>query len=678
MGLSASQARLLSITARITDNELRSQFITNSKMRLADDSSQASADYMAALNSTKLMFSSYDANGAKTSDNLTAGLLMTYGPLKNQYGLTNNSGQMMVSSLDAQNYANSTNLIDFLKCYGVQPQPNPKFIDLATNLFGADYDKFLQWNADGSLNTTAMQDAMNLDSAFNAISTVGYRTSGDTGRWMIGEDESDDQDENNTISEADYNNFADMMDDWYGQVSLPNGVSNDYDTLANSGVFGSLINTLNSYPGWMGTVPGDAGYWQNLNFSDPTMYPKFQNATLYCYTNAMGGNTGCYLHVLANLLTAGTNYGNSETFTTTTGNSITTGGYGGIDQGITQTYVDILANAGITVSGTQAERKQDQIDVSNALKDPYLKAMPNQDQYNDIMQRGWDNLSLGEKLRYQYTKDATTGEIRLKTMEEKIKDTYYIVNDANNDPPNYNGTLGFNNNDASDSNSIRKILLEFENDMANAFNVPAYAAQSYQDDLMAYQYRCDDFTTWMNNSQAITDNYKAMLDTLAKTPPEICNQDDPKAQWYTNLWYRMGGIDEASKQNPSNNFAVLDDNKISNADYLQYALETGILAMEQVVFSDTGSALYPGMKQADWKSCNYDNATDITRQDDTLAVSKAEAKYQQALNDIQAKDKKYDLDLKKLDTQHNALQTEFDSVKTIISKNVERSFKAFS
>ena len=39
MGMSAGQARLLSITAKLTDNELRSQMITNSKLRLSDKSS---------------------------------------------------------------------------------------------------------------------------------------------------------------------------------------------------------------------------------------------------------------------------------------------------------------------------------------------------------------------------------------------------------------------------------------------------------------------------------------------------------------------------------------------------------------------------------------------------------------------------------------------------------------
>ena len=35
MGMAASQARLLTITARLADNELKSQSINNAKMRLA-------------------------------------------------------------------------------------------------------------------------------------------------------------------------------------------------------------------------------------------------------------------------------------------------------------------------------------------------------------------------------------------------------------------------------------------------------------------------------------------------------------------------------------------------------------------------------------------------------------------------------------------------------------------
>lgn len=59
--------------------------------------------------------------------------------------------------------------------------------------------------------------------------------------------------------------------------------------------------------------------------------------------------------------------------------------------------------------------------------------------------------------------------------------------------------------------------------------------------------------------------------------------------------------------------------------------------------------------------------------------------YEQGLNDINAKistieneDKKLELKLQDLDTQQQALSTEMDSVKKVINKNIEASFKAFA
>ena len=48
------------------------------------------------------------------------------------------------------------------------------------------------------------------------------------------------------------------------------------------------------------------------------------------------------------------------------------------------------------------------------------------------------------------------------------------------------------------------------------------------------------------------------------------------------------------------------------------------------------------------------------------------------LEEIEQQDTKFDMELKKLDTEHNALQTEYDSVKNVIDKNVEKSFQIFS
>ena len=62
MGMSASQARLLSITARMTDIEYKSQQISNTKIRLADESEQVAEDYTKALNKQKLTKTVWDTN----------------------------------------------------------------------------------------------------------------------------------------------------------------------------------------------------------------------------------------------------------------------------------------------------------------------------------------------------------------------------------------------------------------------------------------------------------------------------------------------------------------------------------------------------------------------------------------------------------------------------------------
>ncbi len=75
MGLAASQARLLTITARKADCEFLSMSLSHQKLALARDMENVSSDYQNALSQTKLV---YDYNGTgDTSVNLDYGLLMT-------------------------------------------------------------------------------------------------------------------------------------------------------------------------------------------------------------------------------------------------------------------------------------------------------------------------------------------------------------------------------------------------------------------------------------------------------------------------------------------------------------------------------------------------------------------------------------------------------------------------
>ncbi len=148
MGISASQARLLSITARLTSNEYQSQQVSNSKMRLAIQSQEASQEYLAALNTTQYTYMSFDAQGDAQNTALTANVLYQYSDMKSQYLLSNASGQVLLLSDDARNYKESANLDAFLEKYGIKKVFKSKSLEENYNKLNNDYaDVYNQWEA---------------------------------------------------------------------------------------------------------------------------------------------------------------------------------------------------------------------------------------------------------------------------------------------------------------------------------------------------------------------------------------------------------------------------------------------------------------------------------------------------------------------------------------------------
>ena len=97
MGLSASQARLLTITARKSDCEYESMRLSHQKIALSRDMDVVSAEYQDAINQTKLM---YDFYGNNTEVNpLTYNLLMSPSAL-NDYiptTITDKAGRVVLN-----------------------------------------------------------------------------------------------------------------------------------------------------------------------------------------------------------------------------------------------------------------------------------------------------------------------------------------------------------------------------------------------------------------------------------------------------------------------------------------------------------------------------------------------------------------------------------------------------
>lgn len=169
--------------------------------------------------------------------------------------------------------------------------------------------------------------------------------------------------------------------------------------------------------------------------------------------------------------------------------------------------------------------------------------------------------------------------------------------------------------------------------------------------------------------------------------------DDKKAQWYTNLWYKMDAQNDVDirynnfgddnlkncqdfktieKMSGSGNYLMLDDVLGGSSTWLQFALENGLAVLSRIQ-TDTSQE-----GKLFWQDIEYTSASDIIESDDDSYLQKAEVEYEQETKRIQAEDKKLDLDIKKLDTEHSALKSEYDSIKNVLSKNVQRSFNTFS
>ena len=199
----------------------------------------------------------------------------------------------------------------------------------------------------------------------------------------------------------------------------------------------------------------------------------------------------------------------------------------------------------------------------------------------------------------------------------------------------------------------------------------------YEKELAEYQEALLDGTAWQQACNELYDQYQEAIANLPT--PEIPDPEDPKTEWYTNLWHRMNGESDYKSTEGKNGtyYKQLEDNLLNSDTWLQFALEHGVVMLEQVRFVEE-SEDDTGLEYSKWTATTYGSCSDIAEVEDEVAIARAEAEYTKKLNEIEAKDKKYDNDIKKLDTEHNALQTEYDSVKSVIEKNVERSFKAFS
>lgn len=181
MGMSASQARMLSLTARLSDLEYQAQSVSNSKIRLADAASEASQAYNDALNGQKLtvLAGVNTKTEALTYVDATAYNLTTYGAVSTtdkQRFIKDASGKVLVSENVGAAYDSANgNLSTFLSALNIITNPSSNGYDSSKVLYYTNvFNEISQSGGYDSPGDDNMKDSTWLQAQVNAGNVYLY------------------------------------------------------------------------------------------------------------------------------------------------------------------------------------------------------------------------------------------------------------------------------------------------------------------------------------------------------------------------------------------------------------------------------------------------------------------------------------------------------------------------
>lgn len=181
MGLAAGQARLLSITARLTDNENSAQALSYSKQRLADQAEQVNAEYIAALDATKLTVLTGFNGSVPNYTDISYGLMTNYNTVAcgKQYVVTDQKGRILVTAAVKNAYeASNGDINKFLEKMTVNGKTGFSQVDIDVNSDEGEqkiheaWDKYI--TSVGTYFPDIEHDFSNADVKFGLIDVFDY------------------------------------------------------------------------------------------------------------------------------------------------------------------------------------------------------------------------------------------------------------------------------------------------------------------------------------------------------------------------------------------------------------------------------------------------------------------------------------------------------------------------
>ena len=716
MGMAAGQARLLSITSRMSDNELRAQIINNNKMRLATESSQASEAYVAALNEAQLMFTNYDINNNTTYQNLTYNALTAFNPYNNQYALINSSGNVLLSEKDAENYrASGGNLDVFLSKYGLdytttyfdQLSETVAFYDSSGGFTGLNVDReTLKYLYSGNAPKDYTKNIGKLGSVnfnpdgINALSYMGIVNSSamyDYEKYLQQYTEKRDNYQG-LVAQAMKEEFKNLVKN----RDFKNSSGGDLESISDIGTYLKDVIELGSNSNPADDVPTST-IRTNIMSQLTALINSMSDSK---YTNSAASSVN-YLNSLKNFINDNAGLMMKETFKSNPGDNdvqacYVTDGSGGLyiaekngdeyesilfkveSNGQLKKYNGSTDSFSVNVGGTSAGSSS----TAGWTTNPYKSGF--------VATGSPINIEIGNR-------DIEATETTPADTSKRTKDFYEVV--IGGSTPEVNFSLYAANNSANMANVAKLVLTTLDANLDRAWNLqaPAWTTAAASNSILnnayieyltaaknlsttifgsdqpsKYDAMGDIYTLYNTYGDQFCDEFKKVflsiimdevLDTYGEpnyTWIDLSSQPDSNASYNTNGTAKAAWYENLFKRIQAGGYQVLQDGLASSPEWIQFAFESGIVTMEQI---DT---------LGNWQSLIYTNCSDITSQTNEKMIAKAEAEYRNAMNKIENKDKRYDLELKNIDTEHNSLMTEYESIKTAIDKNIERTFKLYS
>lgn len=624
MGLAASQARFLGITARKADCEYKSTELAQQKLEITNQLSDISATYANAMNSTKLIWN----NEACNQDyGLTYSLIMTPSDMNNYnpYMITTPTGAVILNS----EYAAAAKAAGISKAGAVGSQEaRDKFIaalvpggiitqETAAAITNTDYKA--SYNPDGSVNLEKLEPPIGTtpptyqaDPAYDPNNVLWNSSAGMGSRPM----------DKASLNMMDISGL--ILSESIGQQNL------DLTQL--------LVDTSN------GEISKHDYDRQLENYNK-----RIKDAEL-AVTYAIDANDKT---LKEQVLTEAKNDKNNFVtryhqdkvkdfdggYFQTSSNNIHDTGFTIVNNGIIEKNQDSLEKMtiGDVLSGnivlmTQGKNSEEMSKSATKMMEYFARVL------------GYRQ-PLGTGLNI----DSSTNEAMEYAMR-MMKNIFLQPRNA--------VTEGSRNNDTSMSENSAYIDATQYNRIANA---AGYQAVSLSNMISSFLTYFDNYMNGVNSNYVVgktqdttnfvTDDSGYMY--FGQAPSNVPSQTEKLADFYDQLYNNI--CEHGWRQ----------DDAIQDSEYLESALKSGRYSMSSL--NEDGYHY-----QHRYNETGY--IVEVTDQD---AIARAEAEFTRVKAELTFKEDSIDMKSKKLDAEISSLSAEYDTVKQLISKSIEKTFQMF-